>query len=100
MLPVPEEKALEITAGRWASLAGLAFIVIAVALRKNPVIPAVAATLLTAVAFTGKHSERHFVSIPGGGPPSPPRCAFNGTAGCTARCGGIGTNGYRGENRP
>jgi hypothetical protein len=35
MLPAPEEKALEITAGHWAYLAGLASIVIAMALRKN-----------------------------------------------------------------
>ncbi|MCW2699499.1 MAG: putative rane protein yhfA [Blastococcus sp.] len=44
---------MDITFGHWVYLAGLASIIIAMAMRKNVVVPAIIATFLTTIAFTG-----------------------------------------------
>lgn len=49
---------MEITLAHWVYLAGLASLIIVMVARKNVVVPAIAATFLTAVIFTG--------SVPGG----------------------------------
>lgn len=49
---------MEMTPAHWVYLAGLASLIIVMVARKNVVVPAIAATFLTAVTFTG--------SVPGG----------------------------------
>lgn len=49
---------MELTPAHWVYLAGLASLIIVMVARKNVVVPAIAATFLTAVTFTG--------SVPGG----------------------------------
>ncbi|SCG73359.1 hypothetical protein [Micromonospora inositola] len=49
---------MEMTPAHWVYLAGLASLIVVMVARKNVVVPAIAATFLTAVTFTG--------SVPGG----------------------------------
>ncbi|MFZ5872189.1 MAG: permease, partial [Actinomycetota bacterium] len=44
---------MDITAAHWVYLLGLASLIVVMALRKNVVVPAVAATFVTALVFTG-----------------------------------------------